>query len=503
MTLVTTLFKTFIILLCVILCIGCTADEKAEAHVFNGIMIDCSRLVEQHDYYFRLIDYMSEWGMNTLILHFSDDHGLSIQLPGYEHIAAPFAFSVEDIQSLVTYADSVGIDVIPELEVFGHTRYITDHPDYQHLGLKDHKDQLAFNAINPLHPETLALLGSLIREVSFLFPSKYIHLGCDEVDLSGLDENSLEEKVWADHVNAMSDTVRANGKIPMIWNDHVRKDSLIAAYLDKDVILLEWNYDPDYKPSSIPMLREAGLEKIIMAPSLACYRHRVLPSDLALKNTEAMIQTVRDGQSMGLINTIWLPQRYLQNSMWYGIAYTAYLMDTNAPVVRSEFHKLFVERLWGVQLTNDLDAFLTNWTKLHIHRSFFIKAAKHDYTYSDQQVAELRSVLELSQTTRNNLPRVQLDQNEDIFETMVLAVRVMEALCQSLLYLDSTNEATIDNEQIEEDLSSVIAAVGREWDRGRYPADPQKYQPKFSNIAHSHLLVLLKQIHADLAASKL
>lgn len=477
---------------------SCPTETEIEPQKFNGIMIDCSRLMEQHEYYFRLLDYMSEWGMNTLILHFSDDHGLSIQLPGYEHLATPYAFSVGDIKRLVTYADSVGIDVIPELEVFGHTRYITDHPDYQHLGLKDHKDQLAFNAINPLHPETPPLLGSLIREVSLLFPSRYIHLGCDEVDLSGLDEKYEEEKVWADHVNAMSDTVRANGKIPIIWDDHVRKDSLIAAYLDKDVILLEWNYDPEYKPHSIPRLREAGFEKIIMAPSLACYRHRVLPSDLALKNTEAMIQTVRDGQSIGLINTIWLPQRYLQNSMWYGIAYTGYLMETNAPIVRSEFHMLFVERLWGIQMTNDMDAFLTNWTKLHIHRSFFIKATKHDYTYTDQQVDELRAVLELSQTTLSNLPSDRLNQNGDVFESMVLAVRVMEALCQSLLYLDPTNETNMDPEQVEKNLTSAITAVDHEWDKGRYPDDPQKYTPKFSNIAHSHLLVILKQIHADL-----
>jgi len=40
----------------------------------NGIMIDNVRLIEKHSYYFDLIDFMSEWGMNTLLLHFTDDH---------------------------------------------------------------------------------------------------------------------------------------------------------------------------------------------------------------------------------------------------------------------------------------------------------------------------------------------------------------------------------------------------------------------------------------------
>ena len=41
----------------------------------NGLMIDCARLLELPQYYYRLLEFMAEWKMNTLILHFSDDHG--------------------------------------------------------------------------------------------------------------------------------------------------------------------------------------------------------------------------------------------------------------------------------------------------------------------------------------------------------------------------------------------------------------------------------------------
>ena len=151
----------------------------AQKHPLNGIMIDCSRLLEKHEYYYRLIDFMSEWEMNTLLFHFSDDHGLSIALPGFEKLAHKHAFTPFEIGILVEYAKERGIDIIPELEVFGHTRYITDHPDYYHLYVGDRSNQVVFNALDPRNPETIDLMRSIIIEFAKLFPSEYMHLGCD------------------------------------------------------------------------------------------------------------------------------------------------------------------------------------------------------------------------------------------------------------------------------------------------------------------------------------
>ncbi|MCX6993248.1 MAG: hypothetical protein NT011_08930 [Kiritimatiellaeota bacterium] len=38
----------------------------------SGIMIDCSRLLERHAYYYRLIDFMADWETNTLVWYFTD-----------------------------------------------------------------------------------------------------------------------------------------------------------------------------------------------------------------------------------------------------------------------------------------------------------------------------------------------------------------------------------------------------------------------------------------------
>jgi hypothetical protein len=65
----------------------------------RGMMIDASRLVEQHRYYFELVEVLASWGLDTLLFHFSDDHGLSVSLPGFEELAAPHALSALQMRS--------------------------------------------------------------------------------------------------------------------------------------------------------------------------------------------------------------------------------------------------------------------------------------------------------------------------------------------------------------------------------------------------------------------
>jgi N-acetyl-beta-hexosaminidase len=55
----------------------------------NGLLIDWARLLEPLTYYYRLITFMSDWMMNPLVLHFSDDLGLAVKLPGFEYLATP------------------------------------------------------------------------------------------------------------------------------------------------------------------------------------------------------------------------------------------------------------------------------------------------------------------------------------------------------------------------------------------------------------------------------
>jgi len=468
---------------------------KTEERPINGIMIDCSRLLEKHDYYYRLIDFMDEWEINTLLLHFSDDHGMSIALPGYEKLAHPKAFTPEQITELINYADKKGIEIIPELEVFGHTRFITDHPDYHDLYVGERSDKIIFNALDPLNSQSIELMRSMIGEVANLFPSKYLHLGCDEVNLSGLGlhDKNKEAEIWSNYVNTMIAITLENQKTPMIWSDHVRKDPGVADMLNKNVVLVEWNYDPKYNPSGLEELKSKGFKNIIMAPSVSCWRSRVIPTKPQLNNVDAHVGAVQNGVGDGLINTVWLPMRYVQNAMWYGMAYSAWRVNSNKETDLNLFHKTFTRKTFGMKFDDNIEYFLNNWIELHLDRRFYSAIANEDYAILNdpEKIEELINVRNLSANLLQNRIEITPTKNRDIFESMYLSAEIMYVLSEGLLYIADKGSTEKNGQQLSEQLNDVIRRVEKEWDKGRFPDDPAKYKAKFPNQTNSHLLILL------------
>ena len=489
--------KKHVMLLLALLFFSCGTSDKS-SNPINGIMIDCSRLLEKHEYYYQLIDFMADWDMNTLLLHFSDDHGLAIQLPGFEKLAYPKAFTTDEIKSFVAYANERNIDVIPELEVFGHTRYITDHPDYKHLYFGDKPNNISFNALDPLNPETLSLMKMMIKEVADLFPSTYFHLGCDEVNLKGLNTATglNEAVVWTDYVNKMIEIVKDLGKVPMIWSDHIQKNEEIAKLLNKDIVLMEWNYDPDYMPTKLPALMDLGYKNIIMCPSVSCWRSRVIPSKPQLKNVDGHAAAVRSGNAEGLINTVWLPMRYLQQSMWYGMAYSAYLVNSNKPMNFIKFHKLFSLKTFGLPLSDEMNSFLNNWTELHLDRRIYSAIANNNYDILNdpERILELKKVKSLSANVINNRLDLVPQKNPDVLESMYLSAEIMYVLSEGLLLIAEKDDSPIGADKWKTTIQSVITRAETEWDQGRFPDDPAKYEAKFTNQENSHLLIVLRKL---------
>lgn len=490
--------KKTLMLLPLILLFACA--DRTERSPVNGIMIDCARLLEKQEYYYRLVDFMSEWKMNTLLLHFSDDHGLSVAIPGYEKLAHPHAFTPEDIRKFTEYAAARGIDVIPELEVFGHTRYITDHPDYAHLFLGDRSGTISFNAIDPLNPESIALMKDMIEKTAALFPSGFLHIGCDEVNLAplGIDDKVAEAKIWTDYVNTMIGAVHEQGKIPMIWSDHLRKDELIAQNLRKDVVVVEWNYVPDYRPGNLNDFNEMDYRSVIMAPSISCYLLRVLPSRPGLQNVDAMAASVRDGTATGMINTIWLPMRYIRDAMWYGIAYSAYLIESAKPMDLQAFHRHFSRKVFGRRANTALHDYLEQWPDQHLDYRIYgaLARGKTDFSQNRENMKNIREVYRLSARLKAERPDFHPRRNAQILESMYLSTDVMYVLSEGLLILSGEPFMPQQKAEWREMLSAVIETVDADWDRGRYADDPAKYVAKFPNQESSHLLILLKKLAA-------
>jgi len=459
----------------------------------NGIMIDCSRCIERHEYYFQLIDFMSEWGMDTLLFHFADDQGLSIKLDGFENISKFHSFSVDEIRKLIEYASQRNIDIIPEIETFGHTRYLTNQPQYRHLAIAPNKETYTFTAINPLNTETYELMEKLICATAKLFSSQYLHVGCDEVNIEDYcNKKKLDAAdVWSGYVNKIISITKETEKMPMLWADHLEKDEKITKQIDKDAVLVSWNYSPDVSDDGIKRLKSAGFSQIITAPSIACYLARFLPGNINLQNVERMVNYTLKHNLMGMINTIWCPYRYFQKAMYYGIAYSAYLMQNKGQLDIGDFNKKFAKKVFGTEFDKSIAEFLSAWPDMQLPVEFFWQYIQNRSKPNENIIEVVHKVNELGKNIFSLTKEYQPKTNSDIWQEMVLAAEALWACSEGYIILeeDSSPERRTQFTRIIERLYNSACEI---WDRDRFPDDETKIQPAFKKEENEYALLILR-----------
>lgn len=179
---------------------------------WRGLLIDPARHfipvqdVEQY------IDAMALHKFNRLQIHLTDDQGWRIEIRKYPQLTQVGAwmdfttmrqagkqadstrtggfYSQDDIRHLVRYAADRYVTIVPEIEMPAHTgAAIVSYPQ---LGLYPEK----LNALPPQErwaanekvlaprPQSVAFMQDVLAEVIELFPSKHIHIGGDEANIT-------------------------------------------------------------------------------------------------------------------------------------------------------------------------------------------------------------------------------------------------------------------------------------------------------------------------------
>ncbi|MCL5004997.1 MAG: family 20 glycosylhydrolase [Acidobacteria bacterium] len=336
-------------------------------------MADAARLPEDPSYYRRLIDFCHDWNLNALLISLADDQGCALRFKSHpELITHRHALTHDQARQLAEYAHEHGVDLIPEIESFGHTRYITGVPQYAHLADRDPKVRSHFSAVIPVAPETLQLMSDLYHEVAGIFPSLYLHGGCDEVNWGGSElsrkalQSKTREEIWAEYLNSLDHVARQYGKEFIVWGDYVlHKESGILPLLNKDIIVMDWQYyvsDPAPLEQAARKVLATGL-RAIGAPAIISCRWGPRAGNSALRNIDAYADAYRginDPRALGVIVTNWLPSRYIQRSIWDSFAYAAVAMTEGSSTAREAAFRRFVEKFYGAKWDgNWSDTFVT------------------------------------------------------------------------------------------------------------------------------------------------
>lgn len=180
----------------------------APRFVWRGLMIDVSRHFHPVHVIKRNLDAMAAVKMNVFHWHLVDDQGFRIQsktFPELTDLASDGLFyTQEQIQDVVAYANTLGIRVIPEIDVPGHASAILTA--FPNLGSKPgyeysiERNSGVFDpTLDPTNEDTYVFLEQLFTEITPLFPDDYFHIGGDENEGKHWDENKDIQKFKAAH----------------------------------------------------------------------------------------------------------------------------------------------------------------------------------------------------------------------------------------------------------------------------------------------------------------
>jgi len=171
--------------------IPCGTVQDKPHYAYRGFMLDESRHFFGKEKVMQIIDLMSEFKLNTFHWHLTDAPGWRIEIKAFPKLAmiggqgnhtdpnAPAKYYTQkDIKEIVAYAAERFVTIIPEIDMPGHaTAANKAYPEYSGGGSEKHPEF----TFNPGKEATYTYLTTILREISGLFPSKYIHIGGDEV----------------------------------------------------------------------------------------------------------------------------------------------------------------------------------------------------------------------------------------------------------------------------------------------------------------------------------
>lgn len=225
-------------------------------YAWRGYMLDVSRQFFDIDFCYKLVDWMSAHKLNKFHWHLSDDNGWRIEIKSHPELTEKGAwrgpgevlpesygsgkkryggfYTQEEVAKFIKYAQDRGIEIIPEIDMPGHSKAIVSV--YPWAGCTNPSEFVSVNGetkniLCVSNEKVYSLIDDIIGELAELFPGKYMHIGGDEVQFKNWEECPhcqafLKENGWDDErelqryfVRKMDEIVSAHGKVMCGWSE--------------------------------------------------------------------------------------------------------------------------------------------------------------------------------------------------------------------------------------------------------------------------------------------
>ncbi|MBQ4110200.1 MAG: family 20 glycosylhydrolase [Clostridia bacterium] len=197
---------------------GKTEFEITEKACFEtrGAQLELSRNgVMRVDSIKKMLEYMACMGLNSLILYMEDVYKME-KYPFFGYMRG--AYSKEELCEIDNYAEMLGIDVIPGIQVLGHMEQYLRWPEAG--GVRSTEKIMLCG-----EEKTYELIEEMIKTMRSCFKTKRIHIGCDEAFEVALGEyvkrNGLRSSydIISEHVNKVTKICDKYGFRAMMYSD--------------------------------------------------------------------------------------------------------------------------------------------------------------------------------------------------------------------------------------------------------------------------------------------
>ncbi|MCK5821314.1 MAG: family 20 glycosylhydrolase [Bacteroidales bacterium] len=278
--------------------------EDYPRFAWRGLMLDVSRhffTVEEVKSY---IDQMAKYKFNIFHWHLTDDQGWRVEIKSLPKLTEVGAWRVprtgqwwtydppaenekatnggyythEQIREVVQYAADRYIQVLPEIDVPGHSLSMiaayphlssTELPYKVNPGSKFYT--IEDNALNPAKEEVYEVMDKVFTEIAELFPFEYIHVGGDECykgfwtkdklcqDLMKKEGMSHVNELQSYFIKRMEKILQSKGKKLIGW------DEILEGGLAPEANVMSWRGMKGGIKAA-----EMG-HKVVMTPTTHCY----------------------------------------------------------------------------------------------------------------------------------------------------------------------------------------------------------------------------------------
>lgn len=201
--------------------------ESSPKHPVRGFSFDITRHFFNAEEICRVIELLSEYNVNRLHLHLSDDQGWRIEIDNRPELTLKASsndasggaggfLTFDDYERIQVHAGLFGLEVVPEIDLPGHTNallvaYPEATPDGEprkpYAGI-----EVGFSWVNLEGEATWEILEDIVSSLAKRTHSDYFHIGGDEV-------HKVERPDYEKFIARLGKLVTKHGKKVVGWHE--------------------------------------------------------------------------------------------------------------------------------------------------------------------------------------------------------------------------------------------------------------------------------------------